>query len=67
MPKYVQMSLGLGVGSIVYDLISVIYSFLRHTTEPMHWGRAVGVTLISLPLFWLVYRNNKKDETPPSP
>ena len=67
MPKYVQMSLGVGVASIVYDLISKMYSFLRYTTEPMHWGRAVGVTLISLPLFWLVYRNNKKNGIPPSP
>ena len=66
MPKYIQMSLGLGVGSIIFDLTSVVYSYFRHTTEPIHWGRAVGMTLVSLPLFWLTYRN-KKNGTRPAP
>jgi len=61
MPKFIRRSLLLGAAALVYDLISMVYSRINHTTSTIHWWRALGVAIIAVPIFWLI--NKGKEST----
>jgi len=53
MPKFIQSSLSVGLGALIYELI------VRGLHEAK-WGRVAFFVLFSLPIFWLIYRSREK-------
>ena len=53
MPKFIQSSLSVGLGSLIYELVV-------RGLHQAKWGRVAFFVLFSLPIFWLYYRSKEK-------
>jgi hypothetical protein len=52
MPKFLQSSLSLGAGVLVYEALS----FWLNWHSRFRWGRIAFMVFFSMPIFWLVYK-----------
>ena len=52
MPKFLQSSLSLGLGFLIFEVLR----FWLNDHQEFRWGRIAFMVLLSIPIFWLVYK-----------
>jgi hypothetical protein len=59
MPKFIQSSLSVGLGALLYELVV-------RGPHAAKWHRVVIFILVSLPITWLIYRFKGKNSVSPA-